>query len=249
MTDSPRPGSPREPTDPYGHPYPVYSDPAYAGNSPYGPWYAAPPPASGPAPTEPLPPYWTQTYGQMPPGMPPQEPPPEPPKTPRWLWVAAGAVAVVVLALVAALIITNTSSSRQTVVAPNPTMPTPTTTSRSAPPTTSSPTPVFPFPALPTLPSTTGSPAPGDTETVVYEVTGSGRAINITYVDTGNMMQTEFNVVLPWRKEVSLTKPAQNSASVTVINVGRDITCTVTVNGVPVRQRTGAGLTICSALS
>ncbi|HME79339.1 MAG TPA: MmpS family transport accessory protein [Mycobacterium sp.] len=250
MTDSPGSGSPHGPTDPYGNPYPAYSDPAYAGNSPYGPYGpdgAAPPP-SGPAPTEPLPPYWTQAYGQIPPGPPPAEPPPEPPKTPRWLWIAAGLVVLVVVGLVAALVITNTSSSRQTVVAPIPAMPEPSTTT-TPPTTTASPTPMFPLP-LPTLPTPTESTAPGgDTEPVVYEVSGTGRAINITYVDTGSVMQTEFNVVLPWRKEVSLPKPATESASVTVINVGRDITCTVTVNGVQVRQRSGAGLTICSASS
>ena len=48
-------------------------------------------------------------------------------------------------------------------------------------------------------------------QTVVYNVTGDGRAISITYVDTGGMMQTEFNVVLPWSKEVSL--PASASAT------------------------------------
>jgi Mycobacterium membrane protein len=245
MTDSPRSGSPYDPTDPYGNPYPAYSDPAYAGTSPYGPTYGAPPP-SGPAPTEQLPPYWTQVYGQVPPGMPPQEPPPEPPKTPRWLWVAAGLVVLVVAGLVAALIITNTSSSRQTVVAPIPALPEPNTTTRTSPPTTTtSPTPMFPLP-IPTLPTPTESTTPGETEPVVYDVSGSGRAINITYVDTGSVMQTEFNVVLPWHKEVSLPKPASESASVTVINIGRDITCTVTVGGVQVRQRTGTGLTICS---
>jgi hypothetical protein len=246
MTDSPRSGSPYDPTDPYGNPYPAYSDPAYAGTSPYGPTYGAPPPSSGPAPTEQLPPYWTQVYGQVPPGLPPQEPPPEPPKTPRWLWVAAGLVVLVVAGLVAALIITNTSSSRQTVVAPIPALPEPNTTTRTSPPTaTASPTPMFPLP-IPTLPTPTESTTPGVTEPVVYDVSGSGRAINITYVDTGSVMQTEFNVVLPWHKEVSLAKPASSSASVTVINIGRDITCTVTVGGVQVRQRTGTGLTICS---
>lgn len=104
---------------------------------------------------------------------------------------------------------------------------------------------MFPLP-IPTLPTPTESTAPGETETVVYDVTGTGRAINITYVDTGSMMQTEFNVVLPWHKEVSLPKPAAQSASVTVINVGRDITCSVTINGVQVRSQTGTGLTICS---
>ena len=48
---------------------------------------------------------------------------------------------------------------------------------------------------------------------MVYEVTGTGRAINITYVDTGSLLQTEFNVVLPWRKEVELPSPAEDSAS------------------------------------
>ncbi len=59
-------------------------------------------------------------------------------------------------------------------------------------------------------------------------------------------MQTEFNVMLPWSKEVSLSSPARGSASVAVVNVGRDVTCSVSVNGVQVRQRSGRGLTICT---
>jgi heme/copper-type cytochrome/quinol oxidase subunit 2 len=248
MNDSPRPGSPSEPTEPLGNQYPAYTDPAYAGQSPYSPSYAAPVTPPGTNPTEPLPQYWTQTYGQVPPGMPPQQPPPEPPKSPRWLWIAAGLAVLVVVGLVVALVIVNSNSKQQTVVAPIPAMPSPSTTA-PAPTTTRSPTAIVPTPIVPvpTTPPTTTSVAPGGTETVVYEVTGRGRAINITYVDTGSLMQTEFNVLLPWRKEVELPKPAQDSASVTVINVGRDVTCTVTVAGVQVRQRTGAGLTICSA--
>ena len=84
---------------------------------------------------------------------------------------------------------------------------------------------------------------------VVYTVSGEGRAINITYVDTGGIMQTEFNVALPWSKEVSLAAPARNSASVAVVNVGRDVTCSVSVNGAQVRQRTGQGLTICTGVA
>ncbi|HUO38983.1 MAG TPA: MmpS family transport accessory protein [Mycobacterium sp.] len=258
MTDSPGSGSPYDPrygpydpqygpSDQYGKAYPPYTDPAYAGNTPSGPGYGVPTSPFGPSPTEPLPPYWTQTYGQVPPGFPPREPPPEPPRTPRWLWIAAGLVGIVVVGLVAALVITNASSSRQTVVAPNPAMPSPSTTTQT-PPATSSPTPILPFP-LPTLTTPSAPSTPGATDSVVYEVTGSGRAINITYIDTGSMMQTEFNVALPWRKEVSLPKPAEEEASVTVINVGQDVTCTVTVNGVQVKQRTGIGLTICGASS
>jgi hypothetical protein len=62
-------------------------------------------------------------------------------------------------------------------------------------------------------------------------------------------MQTEFNVALPWSKEVNLAAPAKNSASVAVVNVGRDVTCTVSVNGAQVRQRTGRGLTICTGVA
>ncbi len=79
-------------------------------------------------------------------------------------------------------------------------------------------------------------PVPTGTDTVVYNVDGDGRAINITYVDTGGMLQTEFNVMLPWSKEVSLSSPADGSASVGIINVGRDVTCSVSVNGVQVQS-------------
>jgi hypothetical protein len=93
------------------------------------------------------------------------------------------------------------------------------------------------------------APAPAGTDSVLYSVNGEGRAINITYVDSGGIMQTEFNVALPWSKQVSLAAPARNSASVAVVNVGRDVTCTVSVNGAQVRQRTGQGLTICTGVA
>jgi hypothetical protein len=100
-------------------------------------------------------------------------------------------------------------------------------------------------PSTPTLPGET-TESPTGTETVVYSVSGEGRAINITYVDTGGVMQTEFNVALPWSKEVSLPAPAKGSASVAVVNVGRDVTCSVSVDGTKIRQRSGRGLTICT---
>lgn len=108
-----------------------------------------------------------------------------------------------------------------------------------------------PTPSRSADPSTSAAPSettssPSGTETVVYSVAGEGRAINITYVDTGGVMQTEFNVALPWSKEVSLSAPAKSSASVAVVNVGRDVTCSVSVNGSQVRQRSGRGLTICT---
>ena len=86
---------------------------------------------------------------------------------------------------------------------------------------------------------------PGPSETVTYEVTGEGRAINITYLDTGTMLQTEFNVMLPWRKQVELPAPAADTASVSVVNFGPEVSCTVTVNGVQTQHRVGTGITIC----
>lgn len=119
-----------------------------------------------------------------------------------------------------------------------PPMPLPLPTGRpQQPPASDEPGAPVPAPSGPTVP-----------ETVVYSVTGEGRAINITYVDTDGVMQTEFNVALPWSKEVTLDSPAKDSASVAVVNVGRDVTCSVTVNGAQVRQRSGRGLTICSGI-
>jgi hypothetical protein len=189
----------------------------------------------------------TGQYGaQYPPEEPPQPPPPEGPKSPRWLWFVAGISVLMVIGLVIALVIVN-SSRQQTVVAPLPSMTEPSFTTPT-PTTSPRPTiPVFPLPTLPSTPSTTSPSTPGATETVVYDVSGDGRAINITYVDTGGVLQTEFNVMLPWSKEVELAQPAEDSASVSIINVGREVSCSITVNGVQVQQRTRAGLTICTA--
>jgi len=247
MTDSPR----RDGPEPFGNSYPGYTDPAYASQAPYGPTYQAP---GAPAPTERLPgyspygydPYATGQYG--PPGGPPQPPEPEGPKSPRWLWIVAGVAVLTVIGLVIALVIVN-SSKQETVVAPLPSLTEPSST-RPTPTTTRPTIPVFPLPTQPSTPSTTGPSTPGTpgaTETVVYDVSGDGRAINITYVDTGGVLQTEFNVMLPWSKEVQLAQPAQDSASVSIINVGREVSCSISVNGVQVNQRTGAGLTICTA--
>jgi hypothetical protein len=218
-----------DPTDPPRQLYPPHADPAYAGQAPYGPAYGStnfPPSESSPteaAPTELLPQYWQ--HGQPPPAEPPQaETPPGRPKTPRWLWFAAGAAVLLVVGLVIALVIGNLSANKPSVV-PGSTAP-----SRS--------------------PSGTGTTSPSETsgaamQTVVYDVTGEGRAISITYADSGGVKQTEFNVALPWSKEVSLS--ADETASVTIINIGHNVTCSVTVAGVQVRQHTGAGLTVCSA--
>lgn len=250
MTDTPRPGGDEQPQ---GYPYPEYGDPAYASQA-YGPTYQAPP---GPAPTEQLPssayeydPYGTGQYGApYPPGEPPVPPPAEEPKSPRWLWLLAGIAVLTVIGLVIALVIVN-SSQQQTVVAPPPmqepsfSTPTPTTTPRTP---TSPGLPLPTVPDVPTVPSSPDRTTPGVTQTVVYAVSGTGRAINITYVDTGGLLQTEFNVMLPWSKEVDLSESAAASASLSIINVGREVNCSITVDGAVVQQRSGAGLTICTA--
>ena len=86
--------------------------------------------------------------------------------------------------------------------------------------------------------------------TVVYSVTGTKQLldlVNVVYTDARGYPQTEFNVSLPWSKEVSLAKSGMHPANVTIVNIGHDVTCSVTVAGVQVRQRTGVGITICDA--
>ena len=238
MTDSPR----REgdgPAQPYGDGYPGYTDPAYANQAPHGPTYQAP---GVPAPTERLPEY--STYGYDPYGTAHQgaqpPPPPDGGKPPRWLWTVAAIAVLAVVGLVITLVVVN-SSRQKTVVAPLP--PDSTFTTQTSQPTTTSRTPTVqvPLPTVPSVPPTTGTTTPGATQTVVYDVEGDGRAINITYVDTGGVLQTEFNVTLPWSKEVQLGQPAKDSASVSIINVGREVDCSITVDGAVVQQRTGSG--------
>jgi hypothetical protein len=256
MTDSPRRQEPG-PTEPSPYGYSGSPDPAYANQPPYGTSY---PPQGVPAPTQQLPAYsqhdsgygyGTGFYGPPypPDGAPPEPPQPDDPPSRRWLWVLATGSVLTVLALVIAVLIIN-SSQEQVVVAP-PLIPTepdfttpssaPTTTTRT-PTTTSRPLPTEPTPGLPNEPTT-----PGETQTVIYQVSGPGRAISITYVDTGGVLQTEFNVLLPWSKQVELASPADSSASVNIINFGRQITCSITVAGDVVVNRTGAGLTVCGA--
>jgi hypothetical protein len=249
MSEPPHRGREEQP----GNSYSGYTDPAYASQAPYGPTYQPP---AGPAPTERLPeyspygydPYATSQYGAPYPAGEPQAPPPEEPKSPLWLWVLAAVAVVAVIGLVIALVIVN-SSRQQTVVAPLPsgqepsfTTPVPTTTSRTPS------VPIVPRPTVPTTPPTSGTSEPGATQTVVYNVAGDGRAINITYVDAGGMLQTEFNVMLPWSKEVQLAQPAGASASISIINVGREVNCSITIDGAVVQERSGAGLTVCTGI-
>ena len=257
MTDSPHRGRDEQPdfrdgpgpTQPLGGGYQGYPDPAYASQAPYGPTYQNP---AAPPPTEQMPygydPYSTGQYGGQYPPAGPGEPPPDEPNSPRWLWVLAATAVLTVIGLIIALVVVYDNSSRQeTVVAPPPSLSEPSSPTRTPTTTSRTPsTPVIPLPTVPSVPPTTGTTPAGPTETVVYNVSGDGRAINITYVDNGGLLQTEFNVLLPWSKEVQLPEPANSSASISIINVGREVNCSISVNGVTLEQRTGAGLTICS---
>ena len=129
---------------------------------------------------------------------------------------------LLVVALVIALMLVNNTITTQTAVPPLPAMPEPS----SATPTPSSPrTSRSPIPAP--VPPTGGPETPTETtgpaamQDVVYNVTGEGRAISIVYMSTA-MIQTEFNVALPWSKQVSLSKSAIHPANVTIVNIGRD---------------------------
>jgi hypothetical protein len=166
------------------------------------------------------------------------------------LLIATGGAVLLAVAMVIALVLVNDAIKTQTAVPPLPAMPgsseespTPTPSTRTSPPSrTLRPLPP-PSESL-TPPETTGPVAMQD---VVYTVTGEGRALSILYVGTGDVLQTEFNVTLPWTKEISLSTSAVHPATVTVVNFGHDVTCSVTVAGVQVSQRVGVGLTVCGA--
>jgi hypothetical protein len=222
-------------------PYPQSSDPAYSGGSFYPPPYypGYPPHSNATDSTDKLPQYWL--HGQPPPDQPPSEPAPGRPRAPRWLWIVAAAAVLLVAALVIALVIANGTARNQTAVPPLPAMPNSSNPSTAPPPS-----------ATASEPSSTEPPPPNSAsamQTVVYEVAGEGRAISITYVDNDGMMQTEFNVALPWSKQVSLPASGSAKANVAIVNIGHDVTCTMTVDGVEVNQRTGVGLTVCNGAS
>jgi hypothetical protein len=253
MTDPYRPEGSDQPwqrngaSEPSTFGFPPHVDPAYAGQLPS---YPAGHPPQSPNPTAQLPrQHWAPR--QPPPGGPAggsEGGPPEPPRFPNWLWLVAGAAVLLVVGMVIALVIANDSgrnSATVTPVSPLPTAPStpiPKRTPATTPPPTRSTTPS----TTPSTPPPTTSTTAGVPQTIVYSVTGTGRALSIAYIDTGGVLQTEFNVALPWTKQVTLTPPASTAAAVTVVNFGEQITCSVAVDGAQVRQRTGSILTVCT---
>lgn len=227
--------------------YPPYVDPAYAGQLPS---YPSGYPPQAPHPTEQLPrQHWEAS--QPPEGGPVgggEGGPPEPPRFPAWLFLVAGAAVLLVVGMVIALVIANGSQRNSATVTPVTPLPTaPSTPVPKRVPTTTPSTPTTPAPSTTTTPPPTTSTTAGVPETILYSVSGTGRALSIAYIDTGGILKTEFNVALPWSKQVTLTPPATTAAAVTVVNFGEQITCSVSVDGAQVRQRTGSILTVCAA--
>ena len=80
---------------------------------------------------------------------------------------------------------------------------------------------------------------------VVYEVLGSGKGGNITWMKEGFSQEQQTTAKLPWRKELQfkdqvgafapLSLVAQNGAK------GGDITCRITVDGEIVGESTSSG--------
>lgn len=237
-----------------GASYSPPADPAYADQARYAPpYYGGQTPPWDPNlnqtnPTRPLPPYWQQdlhSSGQPPaPGAPP--PPSGGSKPPRWLWIVAGAAVLLVVALVTALVLVNNAIKTQTAVPPLPAMPEPSSTPSPSTRTSQTPT-LAPLPPTggPLTPTQTTGPAA--MQDVSYTVNGDGRAISIMYIDSGDVVETEFNVALPWSKQVSLSRSAVHPANITIVNIGHNVSCSVTIDGIQVSRRVGVGLTICDA--
>lgn len=107
------------------------------------------------------------------------------------------------------------------------------------------PIPSFTIPPIPVNPPTQGSQAA--TESVVYEVGGRGPALNVTYFDASGSLQMEFNVKLPWRKEVKLNTEQVTNAVVIAADFSHDVSCTLLVNGAQ-KSATSGKMATCSTL-
>ena len=87
-----------------------------------------------------------------------------------------------------------------------------------------------------------GESVASDRATVVYEITGSGKASNVTYSADGSAsINQETNVRLPWRKEMTVEREFAIT-SVTAQNGGSgEIACKIIVDGRVVKEGTSSG--------
>jgi hypothetical protein len=79
---------------------------------------------------------------------------------------------------------------------------------------------------------------------VVYEVTGTGKALNITYsTDGGSGTAQESSAKLPWKKELTVTGliPIYQVSAQNDIGAAGDITCRITVDGKELQKVTSKG--------
>ncbi|MBF9128020.1 hypothetical protein I0C86_03275, partial [Plantactinospora sp. S1510] len=104
----------------------------------------------------------------------------------------------------------------------------------------------FDPPEITSVPETPGLPGgdtgnSGSSQTVVYELSGSGR-VALSYTDQSGKPTHGSSVDLPWKKEVKI--PANLPKILTAIRIGNgsgDITCKVTIDGQQVATKTGSG--------
>lgn len=81
------------------------------------------------------------------------------------------------------------------------------------------------------------------TRTVLYEVTGSDKALNVTYTTDG-MASTEQqqNANLPFKKEISIPRQPFQVFSLSAQNAGSGtITCKITVDGKVIKEASSGG--------
>ena len=162
--------------------------------------------------------------GQQP--YPPQgyAPMPPAPKKRKWPWIVGGIVLLFVIIGVA-----NGGGSA-----------TPTNA-------TTTPTAAASAAAAPTIPAVEQPPPAAEPagSVVVYEVTGSGTAGNVTYMKEGFSQEQQTSAKLPWRKELQFEEKVGGFAPLSLVaqngaNSG-DITCRITVDGEVVGESTSNG--------
>lgn len=214
-------------------------DPAYASQAFEYPALSG---SAQPNQTAVLPQQYGQQYASY--GPPPKDP--EPPRRSNtfWLWVVGiGALVVIVALIITLVVLIRREDERPPTVVSTPPTRTSTTTAPSRP--TIPPIPSFTIPPIPVNPPTQRGQAA--TESVVYEVGGHGPALNVTYFDASGSLQMEFNVKLPWRKEVKLNTEQVTNAVVIAADFSHDVSCTLLVNGAQ-KSATSGKMATCSTL-
>ena len=159
-------------------------------------------------------------YDQQPYGVPGHVPPPPPPpkKTTKWPWIVGAAVLLV-------LIISISTSGGGTS--------TPTASSGASPAASSSAA----APAAAAETTATSAAATG----VVYTVSGSGKANNISYGEATKGISQANGERLPWTKSTAATEGFAIYSLVAQNNGSGEITCSITVDGKEIATNTSSG--------